>query len=189
MTIKEIYSKISEHQIEGIMLHQQASKMLDFLGFRGFKRWQEYQHLSETLNFLSLNRYAINHHNIMVQDGEPKNPNIIPISWYNYTRYEVDNSTKKSALKDFFGRWKSWEEATKKLYCDMYKECCENGFIADSIKIKCWVMDVDKELKCLERKFIEYKSVDFDLEYVMYQQKEIHDKYKNKCEKMGININ
>ena len=29
MQIKEIYSKIIEHQIEGIMLHEQASKMLD----------------------------------------------------------------------------------------------------------------------------------------------------------------
>lgn len=189
MQIKEIYSKIIEHQIIGIMLHEQASKMLDFLGFRGLKRWQEYQYISESMSMRSTNRYVINHHNIMVMEGKPTDPELIPMSWYNYTRYDVDTRTKQSALKDFFDKLKSWEHETKKLYSSLYKECCNEGHIADAVKIKSLIEDVDKELKCVDRKYLEYKSVEFDLSYIMYQQCEIHDKYKNKEKEIGIDIN
>lgn len=189
MQIKEIFSKIIEHQISGIMLHEQASKMLDFLGFRGLKRWQEYRYICESMEMRSTNRYVINHHNIMVSEGKPTDPELIPMSWYSYTRYEVDSRTKQAALKDFFDRLKSWETETKKLYSDLYKEACNEGYIADAIKIKSLIRNVDKELKCVERKYLEYKAVEFDLSYIMYQQCEIHDKYKYKEKEIGIDMN
>lgn len=189
MKIKEIYECIVEHQIEGIMFHEQASKMLDFLGFRGLKRWQEYRYFAEIAEMRSVNRYAINHHNMMISEGKPNDPELIPSSWYSYTRSEVDNRTKQSALKDFFSRLKSWETETKRLYCDMYREACNDGYIADAIKIKELIEEVDNELKCVERKHLEYKTVDFDLSYIMYQQCELHDKYKNKEKEINININ
>lgn len=111
------------------------------------------------------------------------------MTWYSYTRSEVDNRTKQSALKDFFSRLKSWETETKRLYCDMYREACNDGYIADAIKIKELIEEVDNELKCVERKHLEYKTVDFDLSYIMYQQCELHDKYKNKEKEINININ
>ena len=189
MKIKEIYEQIIEHQIEGIMFHEQASKMLDFLGFKGLKRWQEYRYLAESAEMRSINRYVINHHNIMVQEGKPEDPELIPMSWYGYTRSEVDNRTKQAALKDFFTRLREWETETKNLYCDMYKEACSINDIADAIKIKDLIKGVDYELKCVERKYIEYKTVDFDLSYIMYQQCEMHDKYKKKEKEIGIDIN
>lgn len=189
MQIKEIYSKIIEHQIIGIMLHEQAARMLDFLGFRGLKRWQEYRYICESMEMRSTSRYVINHHNIMVPDGNPTDPELIPMSWYSYTRYEVDSRTKQSALKDFFDKLKSWEKETKKLYSDLYKEACNEGYIADAIKIKSLIEDVDKELKYIERKYIEYKSVEFDLTYIMFEQCDIHEKYEHKEKEIGIDIN
>lgn len=180
MTIKEIYEKIIEHQISGIMFHEQASKMLDFLGFRGLKRWQEYRYFAESAEMRSINRYVINHHSMMVSEGKPKDPELIPMSWYAYKREEVDNRTKQSALKDFFSRLKEWETETKHLYCDMYKEACAENNIADAIKIKELVEGVDKELKHIDKMHLEYKTVDFDLSYIMEQQWYLKDKYKKK---------
>jgi hypothetical protein len=180
MTIKEIYEKIMEHQIEGIMFHEQSSKMLDFLGFKGLKMWQEYRYFSESAEMKSINRYVINHHSMMIREGEPKDPELIPMSWYGYKREEVDNRTKQSALKDLFSRLKAWETETKTLYCDMYKEACDGNYIADAVKIRELICGVDKELKHIDKRHLEYKTVDFDLSYIMEQQWYLKDKYKKK---------
>ena len=45
-----------------------------------------------------------------------------------------------------------------------------------------------KELKCLTRQVLEYQSVDWDLEYLMWQQDCIHDEYEEKEKQISVNI-
>lgn len=52
------------------------------------------------------------------------------------------------------------------------------------MKIKEFLCDVDEELKCVQRKVLELKAIDYDLSIIVPMQDEIHDKYKEKLENM-----
>lgn len=177
MELKEIYSKIITHQINGIMLHHRAESLFDFLMLNGLKSWSECQYFKESLCMRKTICYVINHHNIMPKEEQPSEPDIIPSSWYGYTRFDVDISTKKSKIKEMFSKWHDWERDTKKFYSDMYNELINIGHIADSVEIKKLISDVDKELKCIDKKWLEYKSVDYNMDYIMKDQFDIHEKY------------
>ena len=45
-----------------------------------------------------------------------------------------------------------------------------------------------QELKYLTRKMLEYKAVDYDMDYIMFQQNEMHDHFKEKTKELGIDI-
>ena len=46
MTIEEIFGRISQHMIRGMMTHDQLASYYDFLGLRGYKRCHEYHYFS-----------------------------------------------------------------------------------------------------------------------------------------------
>lgn len=188
MTIDEIFQKICEHQIKGIMTHAQLADYYDFLDLHGYKRMHEYHMLDEICCMRSMHRYYLNHYNKLIPDTEISSPDIIPAAWFARTRFDVDTSTRKKAVYTGFEKWQAWEIETKKLYEQMYKEACDLGEIAAAMKIKELVCDVDTELKYVERSLIEIKAVDYDMTYVCEQQHWLHDKYKEKEKNIGVDI-
>lgn len=178
MELKEIYKKIITNQINGVMFHHKAETLFDFLMLNGLKSWSEYQYFKENLCMRKTICYVINHHNIIPLEETPSEQDIIPISWYNYTRFDVDISTKKSKIKEMFSKFHDWERDAKSFYSNMYNELINIGHIADSVEIKKFISDVDKELKCIDKKWLEYKSVDYNMDYIMKDQFLLHEKYK-----------
>lgn len=186
MTVEDIYSKLAAHMIQGLMAHEQLANYYDFLGLKGYKRCHEYHYLEETCNYRKLCRYFINHHNKLIPESEVDNPEIIPQSWYKYSRQDVDTTTLTNAVKNGVSTWVNWEKQTKQLYEEMYKELIDINEVASAMKIKEFICDVDKELKCAERKYLELKAVDYSLEYVISVQHDIHDKYKKKMKELEV---
>ena len=180
MTIEEIFGKISAHMVKGVMIHEQMSDYYDFLNLHGYKRCHEYHAKCEMKNMRHLHRYFINHFNRLIEETPIENPDVIPSSWYRYTRQEVDANTKRSAVKTGIEKWVAWEEETKDLYEKMYTEAMSIGEIAAAGKIMCYIREVDKELKWAQRTHIDLVTVDYDLGYIMGKQTYLHDKYKGK---------
>ena len=116
MTAEEVYSKIASHMIKGMMAHDQLANYYDFLGLKGYKRCHEYHFMCETVAYRSINRYFINHYNKMVEQEQVSDPELIPSSWYKYTRHDVDINTKRNAVKVGLDKWVAWEKETKTLY-------------------------------------------------------------------------
>lgn len=185
MTVDEIYGKIAQHMVKGMMFHEQMANYYDFLGLRGYKRCHEYHFLEETCEYRSLCRYYINHHNKLIPKLPIEDPKVIPESWYKYTRQDVDSSTKKSAVRNGLNLWVEWEKETKKLYEAMYTELINMGEIASMMYVKGLVCDVDCELKKVERYILDKKAIDYDLAIIVPEQHEMHEKYKRKTEKIG----
>ena len=183
MTVDEIYKEISAHMIKGLMIHDQLANYYDFLGLEGYKRCHEYHYLAESCAFRGLNRYFINHHNMLIPEEPVENPNIIPANWYRYKRQNVDAGTKRTAVKNGLTQWVTWEQETKQLYERMYKELIELGEVASAMKIKELICDVDCELKKAERYLLNKEAIGYDLSIIIAEQKEKHDKYKRKMEK------
>lgn len=174
--------------ILGIMIHEHMANYYDFLGLEGYKRCHEYHYLQETCNHRALNRYFINHHNMLIPETKIDAPDLIPQSWFDHVRQDVDISTKKSAVKAGLEKWVSWEKETKKLYEQMYKELVNIGEIASACFIKCFLEDVDHELKMAERYHLNKEAIGYDMTEIIAEQKRKHEKYKKKMKKIGVDI-
>lgn len=186
MLVSEVYSKLVAHQIKGLMVHEQLAEYYDFLGLRGYKRCHEYHYFLENKTLRKTIRYYINHHNMLVPKIEIKDPKIIPDSWYKYSRYDVDISTKRSAIKNGMEVWKEWEIETKDFYETMFNELCEIGEVASANFVNCLIEDVDCELKYVERYCLNLKATDYDLAIIIPEQDCIHEKYKKKMEEFNV---
>ena len=182
MTVEEIFSKISAHMIQGMMIHEQFANYYDFLGLKGYKRCHEYHYLDETCSYRGICRYYINHYNKIIPDVEIDAPEIIPSSWYNYTRQDVDAGTKRNAVKTGLQTWRDWEIKTKKLYEQMYKELMAIDEVAGACKVKQLIIDVDCELKKVERYHLNKEATNYDMSGIIAEQHKKHNKYQKKIE-------
>lgn len=183
MTVNDIFATIVQHQIKGLMIHEQMAEYFDFLSLKGYESEQDYHYYEESRNFRETLRYFINHHNMLVPALEVDNPEVIPSSWYKYTRYDVDITTKKNAIKNAFEVWKTWETDTKALYEKMYKECFTIN-VCSAEYIKCLLEDVSNELKRVERECLRLKALDYDMSVIVSEQDEIHEYYKKKIKEL-----
>lgn len=82
----------------------------------------------------------------------------------------VDSATKRNSIKSMMEKWIEWEKTTKKLYQQKYQELYEIGEIAAADKVKCYICDVDEELKHAEKKFIQLETMNYDLSVIVQEQ-------------------
>ena len=184
----EVFNDISRHLIKQLMFHEQWADIFDFLNMRGFKRQQEYYFLLSNAKLRGVHRYAINHTGKLIRDLEIENIKEIPESWYNYSKQDVDNNTRKQYIKDIFAKWVSWLRDTKQMYQDKFKTLTDNKYIACANKVNDLIKKVDKELKYISRQMLEYQSVDWDLQYLVWKQDCIHEEYAEKEKEIHIDI-
>lgn len=180
MSVEEIFKDLSSHMIKGVMIHEQLSDYYDFLNLHGYKRCHEYHAKCEMCGMRKLHRYFINHYNRLIEEENIENPNIIPASWYRYTRQEVDVNTKRNAVKTGIEKWVDWESETKKLYENMYKELMDIGEVAAANKLAFYIHKVDKELKWAQRKHINLVASEYSIMSILNEQDHLHDWYRKK---------
>ena len=183
MTVDEIFRDLTAHAIQGMMAHDQFANYYDFLGLNGYKRCHEYHFMRETCSYRKLCRYFVSHYNKLVPYKEVDDPEVIPNSWYNYKRQDVDATTKKNAVKSALSKWIEWEMSTKRLYESMYKELMELGEVASACFVKELIEDVSCELKKAEGYMLNKSTTGFDLSDIIADQKHKHHKYKAKMKK------
>ena len=186
MTVEEIFSQISKHMIEGVMIHAQMADYYSFLGLKGYSKCHEYHFISENSNFRKLSWYYLKHFNKLIPEMPNNNPNVIPTAWFKYKRQEVDTSTRKTAIQGGIEKWVNWEYNTKMFYQNMYKELINLNEIAAACEIKKYIMDVDEELAHAQQKHLEDKSIDYDIFDIMAKQEDIYKKYCKKIKELDI---
>lgn len=186
MVVEEIYAEISAHMIKGLMIHEQLANYYDFLGLKGYKKCHEYHYMDETCNHRKLCRYFMDHHNKLIPEAEINAPDIIPKSWFRYTRQEVDNTTKINAIKNGISVWIDWEKETKYLYERMYKNLIDIDEVASALEVKKFICDVDEELKYAEMKYLDLKAINYSLDIIIPCQYDIHKKYAEKMKDIEL---
>ena len=188
MTVEEIFSTINSQMINGIMFHDTMSEYYDFLNLHGFKRCHEYHALKEFCEHRSLVRYYINHYCKLLKSEHSQAQKTIPNNWYNYSRSQVDSSSKKRAIREAYTKWKEWELSTKKLYENLYCELCDIKEIAAACKVKELISCVDMELKYVDRTHVLLESIDYDMPTITLMQDGLHEKYADKTNGIGVSI-
>lgn len=183
MSVKEIFSNLSAHMLKGIMFHNDMADYFNFMGYKGFKRMQEYAFICENLEYRRLNRYAINHLGALIPKTNTSAETHIPSALYTMSRENMDSNAHKNALEIIFDAWCSWEYETKKYYERLYNELFELNEIACCEYLMCLIDKVDKEQKIVDDLRVKLKSVDYNLECVLSMQEHLHKKYKKKMKK------
>jgi len=184
MTVEEIFAKISQHMVEGLMIHSQMSDYYNFLGLEGYSKCHLYRYHRESNDYKELNEYYIKNYNRIIPEGQNSNPNVIPQDWYKYNRQQVDIATRKNAIQAGFKKWVDWEYNTKITLQQMYQELVAIGEIAGAIKVKELIEEVAKEYSIAYQEMIEVKAIDYDITIIMEKQDELKDSYCKKIKKL-----
>ena len=180
MTVEEIFSQISKHMVEGLMFHSQMSDYYNFLGLDGFRKQHDYHFYSESNNFQKLSNYYIKHFNKFLLETPFENPNVIPSNWHAFIRQDVDNSIRKASIQSGIEKWVEWEQKTKKLYEECYKELVNLNEAAGAIELKKYITDVDFELAEAHSEHLKLKAMDYDISDIVMMQDDLFEKYSKK---------
>ena len=186
MTIDEIFSNLISHMVEGLMTHAQLSDYYGFLGLKGYQKCHKYHYFIENKNYRDLSAYCIEHYNKIPKEIPVGNPNIIPDSWYQYERQDVNASTKMNGVQVGVDKWIEWERKTKALYERMYLDAVSLNDIGLAKKLMEYIEDVNDELKEAYQKKIELKSIDYNISDILQEQEYICKKYKKKLKEIEL---
>lgn len=184
MTCEEIFSKIANTYINGIMFHTDMVQYFDFLNLHGYKRLHEYRCKCESVGSRKLHGYYTNRYQKLLPESGEYARSAIPQDWYKYKRSEVTAAEIKKAVKSGFEKWVEWERSVCETLNKAVKELGELGDYAAAYEIGMQLCETENELKRAERMLLTLKSVDFSIDYIQEQQSKLHKKYKKKAEKV-----
>ena len=167
MSIEDIFTKIANHMVEGIMFHDQVSICYDFIGMRRFAKDHAEQYIEESKYYRSLLHYYLTHYHKLLKIEIAPMPQIFPDGWHRYDTFQVDISTKKKKIKELTNEWVNWERTTKTLYQEMYYAAIEEREIAAAMYIQKLIKEVTKELTRAEQLLIDLESIDYDMPTIL----------------------
>ena len=170
MTTAEIFAKLKAHALEGLVFHDEMARYYDFLALDGYKECHEYHYAEESNAYRKLCSYYMNHYHRFIPTLPMERPDVIPQSWYNYSRQDVDAGTKASSVKTGAGKWVEWEKKTKQIYEEMYEELVSLDEIAAADFIMCFIRDVDNELKYATTKHLALEAAGYDIHFILSEQ-------------------
>lgn len=180
MDVKEIFSRVINHQVEGMMFHNDMTNYFDFLCLCGFKRAQKYRFNCETKEMRKTTAYFIETYNMLPDEITFERTDVIPSSWARYSRQDVDPNTKAHAVEDAFTKWVKWEDETKTLYEGMATELHNLGEVDAYEYMARLSEDVSRELKCAQKLKLKLEAVNYDMCAIDAVQMELHEKYKKR---------
>ena len=111
--------------------------------------------------------------------------NVIPTNWYSHTRYDVDASTKRNAVKEGFNKWLSYEKDTRQYLSQMAQKLEQMNEREAARKLDHLIEHVEKEISTAENKMMDLESTGYDMSYILQQQNELKDHYAEKIRTMN----
>lgn len=121
----------------------------------------------------------------MVNSGKNYANNVIPTNWYNYTRYDVDQGTKRTAVKDGFKKWIEYEKETRQYLSQMAQRLEQMNEREAARKLDHLIEHVEKEIATAEDKMMNLESTGYDMGYILQQQDELKRYYADKIRTMN----
>lgn len=163
MTTGEVFGELVAHMTHGVMFHSQMEDYFTFLGLPDYACAQREHMLAEMKRMACAKTRYITVHDQLVPDVSVKDPAVIPDSWHRYTRQEVDQKSKRMAVRDGIARWIEWETAAHKTYCDARKTLMENGDVSDALWLCDIITDVCSELTDAKQLQLDLAATDYEM--------------------------
>lgn len=110
---------------------------------------------------------------------------VIPQGWYQHTRYDVDASTKRNAVRDGFKRWVDYEKDTKQYLMNMSQHLEQINEREAARKLDYLIDHVQKEIEHAEEKMMALENSGYDMNYILQEQEPMKMKYAEKIRKLN----
>lgn len=183
MTVDEVFTVLASHMIKGMMVHEQLMNTYLFLGLNGYAKCHEYHYISETKGYIRLSNYKLEHYGSLIKQGPFEIPEIIPESWFGFTRSAVDSETRHKAMVAALEEWIKWERQTRELYVVAFEELMQQNQVATAEFVKSYILDVEDELVYATNEKIHKSSMGYDIVSVVEEQDELSRFFDKKIHK------
>lgn len=185
MTVQEIFSKIGQRSIEGLMTHAQLADYFSFLGVKGYAKCHEYRFFDESASYRKTANYFSSHYHKLLTDEPFNNPNIIPKTWFQHVRSDVSPDTRGNHIKTGFEKWIEWEKGTKTFYEGMYQELMNMGEVAAAAYVAECLDEVSDELAAAMQYWLELVAIDYNMSDIIMEQDHLYKKYSKKLKEIS----
>lgn len=178
MTVEEIFFNVLSHSVKGLMFHDQISLCFDFLNLEGYKKCHLRHFMAESQIYEKLQHFYVERYQKLPPTITIDDPKIIPALQYKHTKKDVDANTKKSAIKDLLNKQIEQEKSTQEILCNAYTQLQE---LHDPLAARYVSEIIDSnalELTCAQNEQINLENLNYDLTYIIGEQKLLCEKYK-----------
>lgn len=168
MTIKDIFTDLSNRMVGAMMIHTQLTELFTFIDLMSDAKRQKKQFHEESDGLFKLEKYCMQHHGILITSDNPPQVDVLNLNILKTSNDKLTPDDKISIIQYGMKEWIKWEKDSKVLYEDSYHNLMDLSEVATADFIMSYVKDVDKELKDAEFLFRTRDAIDWDLPTIYY---------------------
>jgi hypothetical protein len=170
MTTHNIFTKLANRMVGAMMTHTQLTELFNFIDLKSDAKRQKKQLHEETDGLLKLEKYAAQHHHILITSNNPQQVDILNIGMLKQQNDELSPDNKIYLIQYALKEWIEWEKKSKIIYEDAYRNLVDMSEIAAADFVLQYVRDVDKELRDAELLYRVRDAIDWDLATIYDKQ-------------------
>ena len=170
MTVKDVFSKLSNRMVGAMMIHTQLTELFMFVDLLPDIDRQKTQLHEETDGLLELEKYCMQHHHILITANSPPSIDILNLGMLKESNCNLSPDDRAYLIRYAMKEWIEWEKESKIIYENAYDNLIGISEIAAADFVLKYVQDVDKELKNAELLYRVRDSIDWDLPTIYAEQ-------------------
>lgn len=166
----EIFKKLSNRMVGAMMIHTQLTELFNFIDLETDAKRQKKQFHEESDGLLKLEKYAAQHHHILITSDNPPQVDILNLGMLKQPNDKLSPDNKVYLIQYAMKEWIEWEKESKIMYEDAYHNLVDMSEIAAADFVLKYVKDVDKELRDAELLYRVRDAIDWDLPTIYDKQ-------------------
>lgn len=166
----EIFNKLSNRMVGAMMVHTQLTELFNFIDLEPDAKRQKKQLHDESDGLLKLEKYAAQHHHILITSDNPPQVDILNLGMLKQSSDQLSPENRAYLIRYAMKEWIEWEKESKIMYEDAYRNLVDMSEIAAADFVLQYVRDVDKELKDAELLYRVRDAIDWDLPTIYDKQ-------------------
>ena len=170
MALHDIFSKLSDRMVGAMMTHTQLTELFTFIDLMPDAKRQKKQFHEESDGLFELEKYAAQHHNLLITSSNPPQVDILNLGMLKQPNDELSPDNKIYLIQYAMKEWIGWEKESKIIYEDAYRSLVDMSEIAAADFVLRYVKDVDKELRNAELLYRARDAIDWDLPTIYDKQ-------------------
>jgi hypothetical protein len=170
MALHDIFSKLSDRMVGAMMVHTQLTELFNFIDLMPDAKRQKKQFHEESDGLFELEKYAAQHHNLLITSSNPPQVDILNLGMLKQPNDELSPDNKIYLIQYAMKEWIGWEKESKIIYEDAYRSLVDMSEIAAADFVLRYVKDVDKELRDAELLYRARDAIDWDLATIYDKQ-------------------
>jgi hypothetical protein len=156
--------------VGAMMVHTQLTELFNFIDLKSDAKRQKKQLHEETDGLLKLEKYAAQHHHILITSDNPPQVDILNLDILERPNDKLSPDDKIHLIQYALKEWIEWEKKSKVIYEDSYRSLVDMSEIAAADFVLQYVKDVDKELRDAGLLYRVRDAIDWDLETIYDKQ-------------------